>query len=109
MLPTPVQVLLLSKDAAPGSPPSAGPAASPPPELASCAAVRRKALELIEVVLRNGLVAPWTAIPSLVALATDPQPDVASKAVKVRHRATEKVDHHPSPHMILPFILQAFA
>lgn len=36
------------------------------------AAVRRAALLLIEAVLRGGLVAPWTAIPTLITLTTDP-------------------------------------
>ena len=36
------------------------------------AAVRRAALLLIEAVLRGGLVAPWTTIPTLITLTSDP-------------------------------------
>lgn len=45
--------------------------------------VCRKVLELIEVVQRGGLAAPWLAIPALVSLVTDPAPDVSSRAIKV--------------------------
>jgi Sister chromatid cohesion C-terminus len=41
---------------------------------------------------RGGLVAPWTAVPALVALATDPQRDVSEASLRllrqqVQHRA----------------------
>lgn len=35
-------------------------------------ATRQSAMDLMDSVLRAGLVAPWTAVPQLVALATDP-------------------------------------
>ena len=43
----------------------------------------RRVLDLIEVVQRGGLTAPWLAVPSLVALATDLSPDIAERALKV--------------------------
>jgi hypothetical protein len=36
------------------------------------ASVRRQAMLVIDAVYRNGLAAPWLAIPTLVALTTDP-------------------------------------
>ena len=36
------------------------------------ASVRRHAVAVMDVVDRNGLVAPWTALPHLLALTTDP-------------------------------------
>lgn len=47
------------------------------------AQMRRKALELIEVVMRGGLVAPWTAVAPLVALLTDEALDTQQAALKV--------------------------
>lgn len=47
------------------------------------AQMRRKALELIEVVLRAGLVAPWTAVAPLVAQLTDEAVDTRQAALKV--------------------------
>lgn len=34
--------------------------------------VRRQAILVVEAVYRNGLVAPWLGVPTLVALTTDP-------------------------------------
>ena len=50
---------------------------------AEAAQMRRKALELIEVVLRAGLVAPWTAVAPLVAQLTDEAVDTRQAALKV--------------------------
>ena len=36
------------------------------------AAIRRHAIAVMDAVDRNGLVAPWTAVPYLLALTTDP-------------------------------------
>ena len=36
------------------------------------AAIRRHAVAVMDAVDRNGLVAPWTAVPHLLALTTDP-------------------------------------
>jgi cohesin loading factor subunit SCC2 len=36
------------------------------------ASVRRHAMAVMDAVNRNGLVAPWTALPHLMALTTDP-------------------------------------
>ncbi len=35
-------------------------------------AIRRHAIAVMDAVDRNGLVAPWTAVPHLLALTTDP-------------------------------------
>jgi hypothetical protein len=43
----------------------------------------RRVLDLIEVVQRGGLTAPWLSVPALVALTTDPVPDTAAKALRV--------------------------
>lgn len=47
------------------------------------AQMRRKAVELIEVVLKGGHVAPWTAVSPLVAQLTDEAPDTRQAALKV--------------------------
>ena len=62
-------VLLLATDV---SRPQEGGSPSRDPGHPVNAAVRRAALQLIEAVLRGGHVAPWTAIPALVTLTTDP-------------------------------------
>lgn len=36
------------------------------------ASVRRQAMIVVDAVYRNGLVAPWLGVPTLVALTTDP-------------------------------------
>ncbi|KAK9829724.1 hypothetical protein WJX72_007528 [[Myrmecia] bisecta] len=54
------------------------------------AMVRRRALEVIGAVLKGGLVAPWTAIPHLVALTTDPCRDVGGKALQHLRLMAEK-------------------
>ena len=73
-------VLALAMDT---TPVSAGASTSPGSRLGGAgSAVRRCALEVIEVVLRNGLVGPWTAVPSLVVLATDPSEDVRNRALR---------------------------
>jgi cohesin loading factor subunit SCC2 len=46
-------------------------------------AVRQRAFELMEAVLRAGLVAPWTAVPHMVALSTDPSHALAQRARRV--------------------------
>ena len=38
----------------------------------AAAGVRRAALNLMDVMVRGGYVLPWSAIPTLVALCTDP-------------------------------------
>ncbi len=54
----------------------------PSTDLAPCP-VRRRVLDLIEVVQRGGLTAPWLSLPALLALTTDPAPDTAAKALRV--------------------------
>jgi cohesin loading factor subunit SCC2 len=86
-------VLALAVDAP--APPAAGSAGAPPggappaPDAAS-SALRRRGLELIEVVLRGGHVAPWTAVAALVALCTDPTPDTRARALRVLKTHHEK-------------------
>lgn len=53
----------------PGAPGAAGQGDPGDPLNAS---VRRHAVAVMDAVDRNGLVAPWTAIPHLLALTTDP-------------------------------------
>ncbi|KAK9834236.1 hypothetical protein WJX84_005062 [Apatococcus fuscideae] len=60
------------------------------------AAVRRAALLLIEAVLRGGLVAPWTAIPTLITLTSDPNREVADAALKTLRQLAAK--HFPMFH-----------
>ena len=49
--------------------------------------VHRRVLDLIEVVQRGGLAAPWLAVAPLVALATDPVPETSAKAIKLLKQA----------------------
>jgi cohesin loading factor subunit SCC2 len=46
----------------------------------------------MDVVLRDGLVGPWTAVPALVALSSDGVPDVANRALRLLCELAEK---HP--------------
>ena len=75
------------------------PSPVPPAPLASGpgdpvhSAVRRAAVGLMDAVDRGGLVAPWTAVPTLVASSTDPAPDVAAAALAILRRvATKQAD-----------------
>lgn len=61
----------------------AGAAAAAAVAAGDAAQMRRKALELIEAVLRGGLVAPWSAVAPLVALLTDEAVDTRQAALKV--------------------------
>ncbi|GMH40118.1 hypothetical protein BSKO_08022 [Bryopsis sp. KO-2023] len=45
--------------------------------------IRLATLELMEAVLKGGMVAPWTAVSPLVALATDPVQTVAERALRL--------------------------
>ena len=77
-------VLRLALDPAPvpPTPASAGPRAH--------AAVRRAAVALMDEVERGGLVAPWTAVPTLAAASTDPADDVSGRALRVLARAAAR-------------------
>jgi cohesin loading factor subunit SCC2 len=55
-------------------------------------AIRRRVIALMDVVLRDGLVGPWTAVPALVALSSDGIPDVANRALRLLCELAEK---HP--------------
>ena len=46
------------------------------------AEVRSRALAVMDVALRGGLVGPWTALPALVALAFDPRAETAARALR---------------------------
>ena len=48
-------------------------------------------LELIELAHRGGLTAPWDAIPVLVALCTDPAPDVSTRALAVLKQVRARI------------------
>ncbi len=56
----------------------------------AAAGMRRRALEVIEATLRGGIVAPWTAIPSLIALLTDANADTKARALRVLKAAIDK-------------------
>ncbi|CAD7704601.1 unnamed protein product [Ostreobium quekettii] len=60
------------------------------PGSASSCTVRRSALDLMEAALRAGLVAPWTAVAHLIALATDPNLELASRAVRLLKQEADK-------------------
>ncbi|CAG9462202.1 unnamed protein product [Pedinophyceae sp. YPF-701] len=45
--------------------------------------VRLRVLELVSVVYRGGLVAPWTGVAHIVALATDPAPHIRAEALRI--------------------------
>ena len=49
------------------------------------AAIRRHAIAVMDAVDRNGLVAPWTAVPHLLALTTDPNRCAQSQAPQWQH------------------------
>ncbi|GIM15780.1 hypothetical protein Vretimale_18490 [Volvox reticuliferus] len=79
------KILALATDTTP-APVSSTSGQTPPPTPSGTAAahgavVRRRALELIEVVIRGGIVVPWEALPALCALATDPERDTANRAL----------------------------
>lgn len=49
---------------------------------ASVLCIPRRVLELIDVVQRGGLTAPWQAVAPLIALSMDPDPVTAAGAVR---------------------------
>ncbi|EFJ52890.1 hypothetical protein VOLCADRAFT_115818 [Volvox carteri f. nagariensis] len=79
------KILALATDTTPAPCPTASGQTPPPTPTGTAAAhgavVRRRALDLIEVVIRGGIVVPWEALPALCALATDPERDTASRAL----------------------------
>ncbi|CAK0782901.1 hypothetical protein CVIRNUC_006096 [Coccomyxa viridis] len=54
------------------------------------AAIRRHAVAVMDAVDRNGLVAPWTAVPHLLALTTDPNSEVSARAMRILRRMAER-------------------
>ncbi|KAI8475824.1 MAG: hypothetical protein J3K34DRAFT_517001 [Monoraphidium minutum] len=100
------EVLALAVEA-----PSRGGAAGPSPGAApeaAAAALRRKALELIEVVLRGGHVAPWTAVAPLAALCTDPSPETRRAALRVLRVTFEKYPDYVSDHLAPAGVAEAW-
>lgn len=81
-------VLALATDTAPGG---AATAEAAQAQAAQVGLVRRRVRDLIEAVLRGGLTAPWSAVPALVALATDPQRDVGDGALRLLRQLVEKL------------------
>ncbi|GLC46380.1 hypothetical protein PLESTF_001845900 [Pleodorina starrii] len=80
------KILALATDTTPAPVPAPTGGQTPPPTPSGTASahgavVRKRALELIEVVIRGGIVVPWTAMPALCALATDPERDTAARAL----------------------------
>jgi hypothetical protein len=66
---------------------AAGASAAAGPE--GGAPVRRRALALLDVVLRDGLVGPWTAVPALAALALDEDAAARPAALRVLLREAD--------------------
>ena len=52
------------------------------------AAIRRHAVAVMDAVDRNGLVAPWTAVPHLLALTTDPNRCISSPTSEILQHHT---------------------
>lgn len=65
----------------------------PPSFSLSLSLTSRFPLQVMEHVLRGGLVAPWTSVPHLMALATDPTPDIAARSLKLFQMLA---DRHPT-------------
>eukprot|EP00879_Flechtneria_rotunda_P021854 GHRR01023045.1.p1 GENE.GHRR01023045.1~~GHRR01023045.1.p1 ORF type:complete len:588 (+),score=234.95 GHRR01023045.1:158-1921(+) len=91
-----------------GVPGTPGAAAACGSTTVEAAAMRRKALELIEMVLREGLVAPWTAIAALVAQLTDEAPETRALALKVLKEAASKYTEFVAKELA-PGVLEAFS
>ncbi|GAX81042.1 hypothetical protein CEUSTIGMA_g8477.t1 [Chlamydomonas eustigma] len=74
------------------------------------AAVRRKVVDLIEVVQRGGLTAPWQCVAPLVALSSDLNSDTAAKALKLLKQCVDKhadyVGSELSPGIMHSYVLQ---
>lgn len=51
-----------------------------------CSGIRRAALDVVECVLRGGVVPPFQALPHLLQLATDPEPGIAARALEQLQR-----------------------
>ncbi|PRW45458.1 nipped-B isoform X2 [Chlorella sorokiniana] len=83
-------VLKLATDTTPSAP---GSALSPPGsggDLAPGTHVRRRVVELMEIVIRGGLVGPWTALSPLMALCTDPLEEIRSRALRMLRLLCDK-------------------
>ncbi|KAA6428703.1 MAG: nipped-B -like [Trebouxia sp. A1-2] len=63
---------------------------SPSQDAQSSAQVRRRALEVMEAVLRGGVMPPFSAVPTLFALTTDPTRDVSERALRVLRKEADK-------------------
>ncbi|KAL3141175.1 hypothetical protein ABBQ38_003518 [Trebouxia sp. C0009 RCD-2024] len=63
---------------------------SPLHDTQSAAQVRRRALEVMEAVLRGGVMPPFSAVSTLFALTTDPNRDVSERALRVLRKEAEK-------------------
>jgi cohesin loading factor subunit SCC2 len=85
-------VLVLATDSGAAAAAGVSPAAAAARIAADGIAIRRRVLALMDVVLRDGLVGPWTAVPALVALSSDGVPDVANRALRLLCELAEK---HP--------------
>jgi hypothetical protein len=45
--------------------------------------IRRKILYLVDIAVRDGLVGPWTTVPTLVSFAMDMQQDISVRSLKL--------------------------
>eukprot|EP00887_Chlorella_sp_A99_P005943 scaffold29.g5943.t1 len=84
-------VLALATNASPADPSSAA-AGAEGHGVHAGTLVRRRVLELMETVLRGGLVGPWTAVEPLCALCTDPLEEVRVRALRLLRQLADK---HP--------------
>lgn len=83
------KVLLLTRDA-PSPSSSEGQGQGQGGRVDGGALVRSRVLDLIEVVQRGGLTAPWQAVAPLVTLALDIIPETSHQAIKVLRQCVEK-------------------
>ncbi|WIA08603.1 hypothetical protein OEZ85_008032 [Tetradesmus obliquus] len=74
---------------------------------ADAAVMRRRALDVIEVVLRCGLMGPWDAGAPLVAQLTDDVPETRAAALKVLQMACQKYNEYIT-NLLAPGVAAAY-
>ena len=70
-------------------------------------AIRRHAIAVMDAVDRNGLVAPWTAVPHLLALTTDPNRCAFRGPCCKRSRGSQRAAQHLMPLLNLHIVRAA--
>ncbi|PSC68988.1 nipped-B B isoform X2 [Micractinium conductrix] len=102
-------VLVLATDTTPSPPGSAlSPPGSADGELAPGTHVRRRVVELMEIVIRGGLVGPWTAVAPLMALCTDPHEDIRSRALRLLRHLCEKFSRYLDADRLCSGVVEAY-